>query len=502
MAARHCRRVAVSASAVVRQAPLALCRPIDRHVLEPANWAAMAARLASEPTLELLGFWADPRQVHALLHDRAAPELRIASTDPIDGRYAALSPSRPAAAWFERMVHDLWGHVAEGGTDLRPWLDHGHPQRRTGSAEPPEFLPPPDPDERMHQIPLGPVQAGFAEPHHVRLFAEGEAVRQVEVRLGYAHKGTLALMRGKTPRAAARFAARLSGDSTVAHSIAFARATEAACGTDAPPRAQMLRGVMAELERLANHLGDIGSIAGHAGFALLPVRLGWHREQMLRAAEAAFGHRLMMDVVVPGGVSMDIMPPGGSAILAALDGVEHELPGLLALAETSASLTDRLVGSGVIASDLAASHAAGGVVGRASGRGFDLRSWPGYPPYEAMTVPVDDAGDVAARVRLRGAEAGESVRLLRTWLAALPEGPLTVPLPMAGGEGVGWAESFRGEVFVWLRLDGGLIGACFARDPSWLHWPLLQHAAVGESALADFSLVGGSINASCSGVDL
>ncbi|HEX3347109.1 MAG TPA: nickel-dependent hydrogenase large subunit, partial [Acetobacteraceae bacterium] len=354
-----------------------------------------------------------------------------------------------------------------------------------------------------HQIPVGPVHAGIIEPGHFRFHASGETVVRLEVRLGYLHKGTLGLMRGKSPRAAARFACRLSGDSAVAHAIAFARAAEAATGTDAPPRAHALRAVMAEIERIANHIGDFGAIANDASFAFLLARAGVHREAFLRAAFVAFEHRLMMDAVIPGGVAADIAPGGVEAILAAVEALSGELHQLTRVYEDYASLVDRMVGTGITAPELVARFAAGGVIGRAAGRDFDLRKWPGYPPYDALdlAVPVLREGDVDARVRIRLSEIWESVKLLRTLLGALPDGAVSVPLPMASGEGIGWAEGFRGDIWHWLRLDGGQIGSMFMRDPSWLQWPLLE-AAIRDNIVADFPLINKSFNCSYSGVDL
>ena len=499
----------MNAADFIRAAAVEACPPVGRHVLDVAGWNAMAAGLAEAP-LDLLALWADTQQVHALFDDTAARETLLASVPVAGGRYPALSPWRPGAALFERMVRDLWGHVADDAVDLRPWLDHGQwdatapmsprPTPSTGLVEPPEFLPG---SEGLHQVALGPVHAGIAEPGHFRLTVQGEAVARLEVRLGYAHKGTLLLLRGKTPRAAARFAARLSGDSTVAHSVAFARAAEAATATEAPPRAHALRAVMAELERVANHLLDLGAIAGDAGWAIGPARFGVLRERMLAAAQAAFGHRLMMDVVVPGGLVADIAAGGVAAIVAALDTVTAALPALLRLYFDSVSLADRLAGTGRITPAFAAAYAAGGIVGRASGGVRDLRRWPSYPPYETLNVqvPALPAGDVEARARLRAAELAESARLLRALLAALPDGPVAVSLPMAGGEGLGWAEGFRGDIWHWMRLDGGLIGSAFLRDPSWLHWPLLE-AAMAGTIMADFPLLNRSVGASYSGVDL
>jgi Ni,Fe-hydrogenase III large subunit len=260
---------------------------------------------------------------------------------------------------------------------------------------------------------------------------------------------------------------------------------------------------MAELERLANHLGDCGAIVNDASFAFLPARFGFHREAMLRAAAAAFGHRLMMDLVIPGGIVADIAPEGAAAILHALAALEAELPELMRVYEDYASLADRMVATGVVSAELAARFAAGGFVGRASGRNFDLRKLPGYAPYDRLefTVPVLNEGDVDARWRIRAAEIVQSTALLRALLAGLPAGPISVQLSMASGEAIGWAEGFRGDIWHWLRLDGGMIGAVFMRDPSWLQWPLLESAIFGN-IVADFPLCNKSFNCSYSGVDL
>jgi Ni,Fe-hydrogenase III large subunit len=500
----------MTASGIIAAATTVPCHPWPRHILTPDAWSALAATLAEEASLELLALWADPTQVYTLFHDAVSGRFLPASVAVVGGSYAALSPQRPAAAWFERMVHDLWGHTAVGGTDARPWLDHGRwgqaaplaarPAPLAVTPAPPEFLS--VAAEEYHQIPLGPVFGGIGEPGHFRLSAEGEAVLRLEVRLGYAHKGTLGLMRGKSPRAAARFAARISGDATVAHAIAFARAAEAAAATDPPPRAHALRAVMAELERVANHFADIAALAEAAGFAVLAAPAMRQREAVRGAADTAFGHRLMMDCVIPGGVAADLDADGAAAIRAALAALDAGLPGLVRLIDASSSLADRLA-TGAVAPALVALHAAGGPVGRAAGRAFDARKTPGYPPYESLffEVPTLPGGDAEARLRIRLAEIRESLPLLRSLLAALPEGPISVPLPLASGEGIGWAEGCRGDIWHWLRLDAGLIAAAFVRDPAWLHFPLLE-AAMSGSTVADFPLCAASFGCSVSGVDL
>ncbi|MBO0712761.1 MAG: hydrogenase expression protein HypE [Acetobacteraceae bacterium] len=499
------------ATALIGRGRVEPCRPWPRVILDPALWTGMARALAEEPSLALLGVWADTLSVHALFIDDRDRRVQLVSTEVREGFYAALSPARPGALWFERAVHDLWGHRAEGGRDPGPWLDHGRwsatypmshaPGTVSAAPEPPEFLP--IEDEAVHHLPLGPVRAGLGEPSHLRITALGETIVRAEARLGYAHKGVLMLMRGKSPRAATRYAARLAADSTVAHSIAFARAAEAALGTEAPPRADALRAVMAEHERIAAHLGELGRVCRVAGFAVAAERFGLLRERLVRAAATGFGHRLMMDCVVPGGVAADIVPGGPEAILHALAPLGGELAALRRDLEGPAGFAARARGIGTLDPAQAKRFAAGGFIGRASRRRTDARRMPGYPPYEpeGLLVPVLARGDVAARIAVRLAETAESIRLLRAMVTALPEGGWSVPLPNGSGEGIGVAEGVRGDIWHWLRLDNGLIVAAFARDPAWAHWPLLEAALEGADT-SDVPLISASFNATVSGIDL
>jgi Ni,Fe-hydrogenase III large subunit len=263
--------------------------------------------------------------------------------------------------------------------------------------------------DNLHQIPVGPVHAGIIEPGHFRFTASGETVVRLEERLGYVHKGIENLMAGADLAQAARLAARTSGDSTVAYGFAFARAVEAALDIAAPPRAVHLRALMAELERLANHLGDIGAICNDAAFALMHAHTSALRERTLRFASLAFGHRLMMDRIVPGGVTHDLAPEATPALDQLLATIRATFPRLVDLYDNTASLQDRTVGTGVLTAELARRFAAGGYVGRASGRDFDARRDHAYPPYDklGLKVPVFEAGDVDARLRVRLAEIEE-----------------------------------------------------------------------------------------------
>ena len=494
----------MSASLLISAARTEPCLPWPRHVLSHDEWARMAGALADEPSLALLALWADTMHVHALLLDEAGTPLLV-STETMDNRYPALSGARPLAEWFQRMVHDLWGHVAENGPDTRPWLDHGHwPHTHPlalrvgppGMGEAPELF---GTDEAgLHQVPLGPVHGGITAASHLRVTARGDTVVRLETRLGYTHKGTLALMRGKSPRAAARFAARLAAEHSVAHSLAFARAAETAMATEAPPRAAALRAVMAEIERVTGHLADLEAMAGAAGQSVYAARCGRHREVWHGAAEAAFGHRLMMDCVVPGGVALDLAAAGAAAIGGASSGLAEELPEWEQRLEGA-----ELAGVSMIPSHLVRLLALGGPAGRASGRDFDLRRCLAFEPYASLDVRtlVLEAGDAEARARVRLNEIGESIRLLRSLLDSLPVGELSVALPAASGEGIGWAEAARGDAWHWLRLDHGQIATAFVRDPCWPLWPLLESAAVGAS-LSDVPLLYASLGLSSSGVDL
>jgi Ni,Fe-hydrogenase III large subunit len=396
--------------------------------------------------------------------------------------------------------------------DTRPWLDLGfwnvrYPlgQRRDArsSGAPYTFLP--AAGESLHQIPVGPVHAGIIEPGHFRFTANGETVVRLEQRLGYVHKGIESLMAGATLDTAARLAGRTSGDSTVAYSLAFAHAVEAAVDVEVPPRAIYLRALMTELERVANHFGDIGAICNDASFSLMHAHCGILREKTLRTADSCFGHRLMMDVVVPGGVTRDLAPTCAAQVAALLKEIRRVFPKLIELYDNTASVQDRTATTGVLRTELARQFGAGGYVGRASGRLFDARKMLGYPPYDRLDfeVPVLETGDVNARVWIRIREVEQSLGLIDQILRKLPAGAIRTSIDPAGQtyEGLGMAEAFRGDVLVWIRLEDGHIARCHLRDPSWFQWPLLE-AAIEDNIVADFPLCNKSFNCSYSGHDL
>lgn len=486
-------------------------RPWPRATVADDGWQQAIEQLAAG-RCTLLGLWGDASDVHMALLAKNFTDISVLSYACKNGQYPSVAARHPPAIRLERAIRDLFGLDAAGAPDTRGWLDLGfwdvrQPLGKKQPAQKPApyaFLP--TEGEGLHQIPVGPVHAGIIEPGHFRFTANGEHVVRLEQRLGYVHKGIEQLMAGASLDAAAKLAGRTSGDSTVAYTFAFAQAVEAALQVKVPPRATYLRALMAELERLANHFGDIGAICNDASFSLMHAQCGILRERTLRAAEACFGHRLMMDAIVPGGVARDVAVDGVAQVKTLLAEAGRVFPRLVELYDNTASLLDRTVSTGFVKPDYVRQFGSGGYVGRASGRRFDARRMPGCAPYSDLKfeVPVLDAGDVNARVWIRIREVEQSFALVEQILGRLPDGPVAAEIKIKGEkcEGLALAEAFRGDVLVWLRLDGkGRVERCHLRDASWFQWPLLETAIEGN-IVADFPLCNKSFNCSYSGHDL
>jgi Ni,Fe-hydrogenase III large subunit len=484
-----------------------------RIVVDAATWRqAIVGLAAGEATL--LGLWSDGEAVHMCLISDA--KILVVSLPTPGRRFPSVGLSHAPALRLERMIRDLYGLEPEGLPDPRTWIDHGRwgvaqplgarrPAPATGAAY--AFLK--ADGAPLHQIPVGPVHAGIIEPGHFRFTANGETIVRLEERLGYVHKGIEGLIAGAPLERAARLAGRVSGDSTVAYANAFAQAVEAALEFAVPQRAVWLRALMAELERLANHFGDIGAICNDASFSLMYAHCGALREHVLRTAEACFGHRLMMDRVVPGGTAVDVGSDGTRIIRKLIDTVRRNFPELIELYDETASLQDRTVATGILKPELARQYGAGGYVGRASGRSFDARRTPGYAPYSELKfeVPVREEGDVDARVWIRIREVEQSLALIEQIIDRLPQGPVCRAFDHAehaqgDREGLSLVEGFRGDILAWVRIQGdGTIAHAHLRDPSWFQWPLLE-AAIEGNIVADFPLCNKSFNCSYSGHDL
>ena len=487
--------------------------PWPRCVVGRQTWHQAAERLQNGDWA-LMGLWGEPDFAHMALIECETSQGAVLSVACEEGAFPSVGRLHPPAIRLERALRDIVGIEAQGLPDTRPWLDHGkwgmrHPCAHGRAAPGPVpygFLA--AEGHSLHQISVGPVHAGIIEPGHFRFTASGETVVRLEARLGYAHKGTHSLIAGASLERAAVLAGRVSGDSTVAFALGFALASEAALAIDVPPRAVWLRALLAELERLANHFGDIGAVCNDAAFAIMHAQCALLREQVLRAAHACFGHRLMMDRVVPGGTQCDLGEDGARLLLSLVADVRKRFPHLVELYDNTSSLKDRTVGTGILTAALAQQFAAGGYVGRASGRAFDARRTPGYAPYDALQfeIPVVHAGDVNARVWIRINEIGQSLALIDQIIGRLPTGPVraagSVPAFQGTREGIALVEGFRGDVLVWVRMAGdGSVERCYLRDPSWFQWPLLE-AAIDGNIVADFPLCNKSFNCSYSGHDI
>jgi Ni,Fe-hydrogenase III large subunit len=497
---------------IAREPEIAAARPWPRHLVSREVWSAAAASLA-DGEHQLVALWGEPGTAHMAVCRQETPAIKILSIDCTHGAYPSVAERFRPAVRLERAIRDLCGLEAFGATDRRPWFDHdqwgvktplGVPEPAPiGAASAYPFLS--AEGEDLHQIPVGPVHAGIIEPGHFRFTANGETVVRLEERLGYVHKGIEKLMVGADIDRGARIAGRMSGDSTLAYALAFARAVEAALQVDVPLRAVWLRALMAEIERIANHLGDIGAICNDAAFALMHAHFGVLREDVLRAVEACFGHRLMMDRIVTGGITSDIDAAGASTLRELVRHIGQRLPELVELYDNTVSLQDRTVGTGVLKPELAERFGCGGFIGRASGRRFDARKQPGYPPYDALSfeIPVLNEGDVDARVWVRIREIEQGLSIIDQVLDHLPQGRVRIePIALSGpAEGAALIEGFRGDIFVWIRLTAdGKIDRCHLRDPSWFQWPLLE-AVIEGNIVADFPLCNKSFNCSYSGHD-
>lgn len=457
------------------------------------------------------------REGLALLH------LNVPAEKPV---CPDLSAVYPAANRLQRALFDLLG-VRAGGEDQRPWLRQaGWPMDffplRHGVDGQRQFVPEAEDypfvrveGDGVHEIPVGPIHAGIIEPGHFRFSIVGERVLRLEERLGYVHKGIEKRFMGMAAHEGHKLAGRVSGDSTVAYAWAYCMAAESAAGVTVPPRALLLRALWLERERVANHLGDSGYLGNDAALAFGLSQFLRLKEDWLRENGRLFGHRLLMDRIVPGGAALDVDAAGGDALARQCDAIEAEVRTLRKIYDGHAGLQDRFQTTGRLMPQLAHRLGVTGLAGRASGQAHDLRvkgehhgSHAAHAPYDQLDVQRAGSrqGDVAARVALRFDEVFESLRLIRRLTARLKAEPdeIRVPYaaPSAGGSGVGWVEGWRGDVFIALESDDkGLIRRCHAADPSWRNWPALEHAIMGN-IVPDFPLINKSFNLSYSGADL
>ncbi|MDO8292428.1 MAG: NADH-quinone oxidoreductase subunit C [Gallionella sp.] len=432
--------------------------------------------------------------------------------------YPDISDLFPGAGRMQRAVADLLGLHATGADDQRKWIRHGswpgnvHPLRKNFDGN---TVFPAETDaypfvtvtgEGVHEIPVGPVHAGTIEPGHFRFSIIGDRVLRLEERLGYKHKGIEKRFESMTLEQGAKLAGRISGDSTVAYAWAYAQAVESVTGSTPPPRALALRAALLELERIHNHLGDLGYLGNDVALAFGFAQFWILKEDVLRLNGELSGHRYLMDQVLPGGVACDLDNRGIERMLQLFDHLEHEIKILKDIYDEHAGAQDRFLTTGRVTPDLAAQLGLTGLPGRASGQAWDVRAQFPCTPYDQLEVRMATHrnGDVAARVIVRFEEVTESLRLIRLILAKLPPGELRATVADAPEHalGIGWVEGWRGEILVALHTGkNNSIHRLHPHDPSWQNWPVLEHAIIGN-IVPDFPLINKSFNLSYSGQDL
>ena len=427
----------------------------------------------------------------------------------------------PAANRSERHTQDMFGINFAGHPDNRrwtrhqAWTKHSYPLRKDFPIQgEPETITPPDMDypfvkaygAGVYEIPVGPVHAGIIEPGHFRFQAVGELILNLEERLGYVHKGIEKIAEGRTPESLARLAGRVSGDTTVGHCWAACMAMEQATGIEIPPRAALIRGILAERERIANHLGDMGAICNDVAFVFAQMQFTRLRELWLRTNATVFGHRLLMDRIIPGGVVCDLSDSSCALIKQDIVQLRKELSDIMTVIDTNSSLEDRLYTAGYLSPEIAAAFGTVGYVGLASGQDFDVRRDAPYAPYDQVSfkVALEDQGDIASRFWVRYKEINAALKLIEQFIAQLATGDLLAEwqTPPAGSESLGIVEGWRGEITAYIRFDSdNKIARFYPRDTSIVNWPALEKLVL-NNIVPDFPVCNKSLNGSYSGNDL
>lgn len=446
--------------------------------------------------------------------------LRLsAPIDPAVSSFPSIAEKHPAANWFEREVMDLFGLVPAGHPNPTrvalhdDWPEEVWALRTDFSADsvvprvPGDYHPfRPVTGEGVFQVPVGPVHAGIIEPGHFRFGVAGEPVLYLQVRLFYVHKGSEKRFERLPWQHGSFLAESISGDTAVGHALAYAHAIERLCDTDVPPRGQVLRVILLELERIYNHTADIGALATDVAFTVPASRAQALREGLVRTHDRVFGTRLLRNTVAVGGVRRDLPPDGRDVLRKELLAFEREFDSLIALLVDAGTFTDRVDGTGVLTRQAAHDLGIVGVAARASGIDADLRRDHPHDAYKGLRfeVPVEEGGDVRARLMVRAREVEQSVQILHQVLNQLPDTPYATPMPQhlpPHASALGWVEAWRGPCTHWVATDErGEIARVKVTDPSFLNWPGLVHAVPGN-IIPDFPVINKSFNLSYSGND-
>jgi Ni,Fe-hydrogenase III large subunit/Ni,Fe-hydrogenase III component G len=433
--------------------------------------------------------------------------------------FKSITPHIHAAKWYEREIRDMFGLIPVGHPDMRRLVRHehwpkgSHPLKKdfrwdtVFERTQGQYAFRQIDGEGVFEVPVGPIHAGIIEPGHFRFSVAGEPIMQLELHHFWKHRGVEKLFEQQEFTAAVSLAERVSGDTTVGHSLAYCQAVESLLDVDVPRRGRYLRSLFLELERLYNHIGDVGAICNDTAYTLPHAHCGRMKEQVMQLNDRLTGSRFLRGVNRVGGAAVDLTAGQLAEIVDELDRIEKDFSELESIIVSNASLTDRLETTGVLTERTAWDHAVVGVVGRASGLDQDLRRDRPFAAYDELQVRVATYryGDVRARMRVRTDEIHESIRLAREIRLKIPQGPVAVERgrsPRAGEWALSAVEGWRGEIVYMLMAGGnGTIHRCKVRDPSFVNWPAIQWAVLGN-IIPDFPLINKSFNLSYAGNDL
>lgn len=494
--------------------------------LDAADVPAAAGRLRAEQGARLVLVFAEDRlraenafHVYYVFERPGDPDYLILRASLAKGQtsFPSLAAELPAVNWQEREIQDMFGLEAAGHPNPRRVALHDnwpdvHPLRKDFPID--RVLPPfegeqheyrPTLGEGVFQIPVGPVHAGIIEPGHFNFAVAGEPILYLQLRMFYTHKGTEKLFEHLPVHRAVFLAESISGDSAFSHGTAFCQAIEQAAEIEVPLRARFMRTVLLELERVYNHIADIGAIATDVGFVIANAHAGRLRETVVALNEELTGSRLLRGMVSIGGVRRDWVHKQTAALLDTVEVIQREFRDLVALIKSSDSTRDRLERTGFLHPDKAKALGIVGVGGRASGVDLDVRRDHPYAAYDRVSfrVPVYEEGDVLHRMRVRIDEVKESLGIIREAVAHLPEGAHCAPpqeIP-PGRCALSAVEGWRGEIIHWVRTaPGNRLERCKIKDPSLNNWPALVEAVQGN-IVPDFPVINKSFNLSYSGTD-
>jgi Ni,Fe-hydrogenase III large subunit len=449
-------------------------------------------------------------RVHYIL-DLDSHEYRVLSA-PADTPIPSATVITPAAAWYERELRDQFGIQIDGHPDLRPllfhenWPDGIHPLSQEVGDVPwasgtYRFLK--VEGAGVCEVPVGPVHAGIIEPGHFRFSVVGDTVLHLELRHFYTHKGTEKLFQGVPAMDGARIAESVSGDNCFAHAVAYSQAVELACDVAAPRRAQALRLVGQEMERVIAHIGDVGALCGDVGFPVPAAYTSRLKENLLQESAALFSTRYWRSISIPGGVTKDISTADARRLQRTITRVAAEFAELAQAILETPSVQNRFESTGVLKTNVARDLAVVGPVARAAGLRLDVRNDHAYGAYRNWIFkPVMyHYGDVLSRARVRIDETAASALLLEEVLEDLPTGEVLATSDVhANATGFSAVESPRGELLYWIEIRGGRIARCHIKSPSFQNWPALPLTMPGN-IIADFPLINKSFNLSYSGCD-